>query len=43
MINMTSGSLAQGQPFVIQADHRNKPLTLRGTALPTVPRWTNRS
>ena len=43
MIDLTSGSLAQGQPQVIQASLRNKPLTLRGTALPTAPRWTNRS
>ena len=38
MINLTLGSLAQGQPFVIQASLRNKPLTLRGTTLPTPPR-----
>ena len=38
MINLTSGSLALGQPQVIQASLRNKPLTLRGATLPTAPR-----
>ena len=38
MINLTSGSLAQGQPQVIQASLRNKPLTLRGATLLTTPR-----
>ena len=43
MIDLTSGSLALGQPQVIQANLRNKPLTLRGETLLTTPRWTNRS
>ena len=38
MINLTLGSQAQGQPFVIQASRRNYPLPTRGTALPTTPR-----
>ncbi len=38
MINLTSGSLALGQPQVIQASLRNKPLILRGATLPTAPR-----
>ena len=38
MINLTSGSLAQGQPQVIQANLRNKPLTLRGMASNIAPR-----
>ena len=37
MINLTSGSLAQGQPYVIQANLRNKLLTPRGVALPAAP------
>ena len=38
MINLTLGNLALGQPQVIQANLRNKPLTLRGTTLLTTPR-----
>ena len=37
MVNLTSESLAQGQPKVIQASHRNQPVPAQGAALPAAP------